>query len=263
MKIITFSAIKGGVGKTTLTYNFGSWLASKGNKVLFIDLDHQSNLTQTLDIHASQNTVGNIFLGQDDVTIHAISDNISLIAGDMRLDEIETSIENKANKNMLLYLWLEDNYEAKGLGEFDYIILDTHPDFSVATRNAMIISHAVISPLTPSEHGYNAKFNLEQRIEELRDEAVDYRTRTSYLTAKLFFVGNMVEHNTKSSHELLAVLENDDNVLAIVPKREVLNRTMLDKTPVSELMNNHESYIKNHKFLDDIDDIFTTMAKSL
>ena len=27
MKIISFSAIKGGVGKTTLAYNYGEWLA--------------------------------------------------------------------------------------------------------------------------------------------------------------------------------------------------------------------------------------------
>lgn len=29
MKIITFAAIKGGVGKTTLTFNYGEWLAKK------------------------------------------------------------------------------------------------------------------------------------------------------------------------------------------------------------------------------------------
>ena len=29
MKIITFSAIKGGVGKTTLAFNYGEWLAKK------------------------------------------------------------------------------------------------------------------------------------------------------------------------------------------------------------------------------------------
>lgn len=46
MKIISFSAIKGGVGKTTLAYNYGEWLADKGNKILFIDIDHQCNLNQ-------------------------------------------------------------------------------------------------------------------------------------------------------------------------------------------------------------------------
>lgn len=45
MKIITFTAIKGGVGKTTLTFNYASWLAKHDKKVLLIDLDHQCNLT--------------------------------------------------------------------------------------------------------------------------------------------------------------------------------------------------------------------------
>lgn len=48
MKIITFTAIKGGVGKTTLTLNYGDWLAKHGKKVLLIDLDHQCNLTTVL-----------------------------------------------------------------------------------------------------------------------------------------------------------------------------------------------------------------------
>lgn len=29
MKIITFAAIKGGVGKTTLAYNYAEWLAEQ------------------------------------------------------------------------------------------------------------------------------------------------------------------------------------------------------------------------------------------
>ena len=31
---ITFANIKGGVGKTTFSYNYGTYLANKGNKVL-------------------------------------------------------------------------------------------------------------------------------------------------------------------------------------------------------------------------------------
>lgn len=67
MKIITFAAIKGGVGKTTLAYNYGEWLANQGSRILFIDLDHQSNLTQTYQIYDNKYTVGNIFLKNDQV----------------------------------------------------------------------------------------------------------------------------------------------------------------------------------------------------
>lgn len=33
MKIITLTGLKGGVGKTTITYNWGYWLAKEGNSV--------------------------------------------------------------------------------------------------------------------------------------------------------------------------------------------------------------------------------------
>ena len=93
MKILSFVGIKGGIGKTTLSYNYGEWLATKGKKVLFIDLDHQSNLSQTYNVYDQDGTVGVIFTGNGQIKIHHVGDNIDLIAGDMHLDDIETSIE--------------------------------------------------------------------------------------------------------------------------------------------------------------------------
>ncbi|MBA1395050.1 ParA family protein, partial [Lactobacillus sp. XV13L] len=104
MKIVTFSAIKGGVGKTTLAFNYAEWLAANNKNVLLVDLDHQCNLSQIYDHYDTEGTVGNIFLGTGEVNIHQIKPHISLIVGDMHLDDIETSIENKTNKNMLLYM---------------------------------------------------------------------------------------------------------------------------------------------------------------
>ncbi len=45
MKIITLFANKGGVGKTTLTYNLAFMLEKMGKRVLIADLDPQANLT--------------------------------------------------------------------------------------------------------------------------------------------------------------------------------------------------------------------------
>ncbi len=38
---------KGGVAKTTTTHNLGYGLASKGNRVLLVDLDPQASLTRS------------------------------------------------------------------------------------------------------------------------------------------------------------------------------------------------------------------------
>ena len=256
MKIITFSAIKGGVGKTTLAYNYGEWLASKGKQVLFIDLDHQCNLTQTYDVFNNEGTVANIFRGKGDVALLNVKENIDLIPGYLRLDRLEKELETKGYKDMLLYMWLEDNYDDKGIEKYDYVIIDCHPDFSTATRNAIIVSHAVLSPVIPSEHGYQAKFNLQERLEEFKAEAFDFKTRESYVTAELFFLGNMIKHNTKSSKELVASLTNEENVLAMIPQKELFNRSTLDKVSLSDMMKDKDLTRVNKEFFKDIDFTF-------
>lgn len=263
MKIVTFAAIKGGVGKTTLAYNYGEWLADKGNKVLFIDLDHQCNLTQIYNIFESKNTVANIFKGKDDVTIHSVKKNIDLISGFIRLDKIEKELETKPFKDMLLYMWLEDNYSSKSLEKYNYILIDCHPDFSTATKNAIIVSHSIISPIIPSEHGYQAKFNIEERLEEFKKETFDFKTRESYVTAKLLFLGNMIKHNTKSSKDLVTVIQNEEDVIAMIPQKELFNRSTLDSTSLSDMIKEKSIYLRNKEFFNDIDSTFTRITNKL
>lgn len=268
LKILSFVGIKGGIGKTTLSYNYGEWLAKKGNKILFIDLDHQSNLSQTYDIYDQVGTVGVIFTGNGQVKIHHVGKNIDLIAGDMHLDDIETSIENNTSKNMLLYMWLSDNYESLNLNQYDFIIIDCHPDFSTATKNAIVVSHDILSPLTPSEYGYNAKFNLQERIDEFKKEAIDFATRKSYVTANLWFIANMIKHNTSSSHDLMNSLEDerkkgDNSCIAVIPEKELFNRSTLDRESIAKMAADPSIYNRQKNFFDTIDKTFTVITEKL
>lgn len=265
MKIVSFAAIKGGVGKTTLSYNLGEWLAKQGKKILFIDLDHQCNLSQTYEVYGDQKigTVANIFLRKDDVTINHVKKNIDLIAGNMHLDDIETNIENMTNKNMRLYMWLNNNYDKYELGHYDYIIIDCHPDFSTATKNAIIVSHDIISPITPSKHGFDAKFNLQDRINELRKEAIEFSTGESYVTAKLYFVANLIKRNTSSSNEMLESIKDDPSVIAVIPEKELFNRSNLDETPVVDMKDDTRIYNRNYNFFQEFDKTFKQIEDKL
>ena len=156
MKIITFTAIKGGVGKTTLTLNYGDWLAKHGKKVLLIDLDHQCNLTTVFEKTRRNNTIAEAFKENDNaqkVKIDSVGPNLDLIAGFIDLDVLGSYLENNSNKEMMLFMWFKNNSDSLNLTDYDYILIDTHPDFSTITKNAIAISNYLLSPITPSEHG--------------------------------------------------------------------------------------------------------------
>lgn len=233
MKILSVVGIKGGIGKSTVVKNIISrlktrlLLANSSKKILVIDLDHQCNLTQSYGIYESEGTVVNMFKRNDDVSIIHVDDKIDIIPGAMDLDIIESELETKTFKDMLIYMWLEKNYDKIDGDQYEYVIIDCRPDFSIATRNAIAISHMLLSPIIPSQYSLNARDNLETRLRLYCDENIDYKTGESNIDAELYFVGNMIKHNTATSKALLSELENDDKVLGWIPHKELFNRATM------------------------------------
>ena len=235
MKIISLVGIKGGIGKSTVIKNLIRKLKKKlkvsgsNKKILAFDLDHQCNLTQSFGLYESENTVVNIFKRQGEVTINHIDDQLDMVAGAMDLDMIESELETKTYKDMLLYMWLERNYENIDADQYEYVVIDCRPDFSIATRNAVAVSHMLLSPIIPSQYSVDARQNLETRLKLYADENIDYKTGETNIDAKLYFIGNMIKHNTITSKELLNLLDGDPAVLGWIPYKELFNKaTMID-----------------------------------
>lgn len=279
MKVISFVGIKGGIGKTSMAKNFIRKLkdtlkaSGEQKKVLAIDLDHQCNLTQSYGLYEFENTVVNIFKRQGDVTIHHVDDQLDVIAGAMDLDVIESELETKTFKDMLLYMWLDKNYEAINADQYAYVVIDCRPDFSIATRNAVAISHMLLSPIVPSQYSVDSRSNLETRLKMYAEENIDYRTGESNIDAELYFIGNMIKHNTATSKELVQVIESDPKVLGWVPYKELFNRaTMLAdekgvQPTVYDLVESDKySTIRtsDHKeFIEQLDSVFDTVVTVL
>ena len=233
MKVISFVGIKGGIGKTSLAKEFieklKRELKQRGSekKILALDLDHQCNLTQAHGLYESEGTVVNIFKRQGDVVIHHIDEQLDMIAGAMDLDVIESELETKTFKDMLLYMWLDNNYDDIDADQYEYVVIDCRPDFSIATRNAVAISDMLLSPIIPSQYSLDSRQNLETRLQMYADENIDYKTGESNIDAELYFLGNMIKHNTLASKELVQQLENDPKVLGFVPYKELFIRATI------------------------------------
>ena len=97
-KIISFANHKGGVGKTTTTASMGSILASKGYKVLLVDLDAQANLTSSLlkkevsttiydGLKSQSSTSLYIYKVREDIRLDMIPADLNLAQADLELAE--------------------------------------------------------------------------------------------------------------------------------------------------------------------------------
>ena len=204
----------------------------------------------------------------DDVSIIHVDDKIDIIPGAMDLDIIESELETKTFKDMLMYMWLEKNYDKIDGDQYEYVIIDCRPDFSIATRNAIAISHMLLSPIIPSQYSLNARDNLETRLRLYCEENIDYKTGESNIDAELYFVGNMIKHNTATSKSLLSELEGDDRVLGWIPHKELFNRaTMISdengvQPSVYDLIETG-AYDVKQEFVDHLNEVFDNVIDVL
>ncbi len=140
-EIVAIINQKGGVGKSTTAGALGYALAKKDNKVLFIDMDAQGNLSYTLGAKIDNQNIMQVLLKEmsakecvktfDDIALISSAPNLS--GADAML--IETGKEFRLSEAL---------EEIKN--EYDYIIIDTPPALSILTVNALAAADSVIIP---------------------------------------------------------------------------------------------------------------------
>lgn len=142
-KIIAFANHKGGVGKTTTTASVGSILASKGFKVLLIDLDAQANLTYSMkqlpDVYQS---IYNILVFNECPDPYNVSKNLDLIPSSQELAMVDIQLSSVIARERVLSRILSPIKE-----NYDFILMDCPPSLGVLTLNACTFATDIIIPL--------------------------------------------------------------------------------------------------------------------
>lgn len=268
MHIITIGMNKGGTGKTTITFNFVYKLSRMGKRVLLIDGDHSTNLTFTMQVIANtiynEESILDIFtkkrkeLFQQDLSmIYEINENISFIPGNPNLTEKYLKMNENVQKGKLMSRWIATNYEI--LNEnFDYIIIDTHNDESLITQDFYVASDIIIAVANPAGNSVRAYFQLKNLIKNMEEEYYNTETGESLVEAKIYLLGNNVNHIGSTSRTFNEEIQHIDDLIGVIPKKELLDSSLNINEDIFtqyDKMSNAEKH-RNQAFYDNINQTF-------
>lgn len=146
MTAVAVANQKGGVGKTATVVNLGACLASRGQRVLIVDMDPQANATAGLGLSAGgrpsvyETLVGEVPLAE--VTVETGHGNLWLVPSKPELAGAEVELVPLSRREYRLRRALSGC-----VGGYDFVVLDCPPSLGLLTINALTAADEVIVPV--------------------------------------------------------------------------------------------------------------------
>ncbi|MDB5876331.1 MAG: 4Fe-4S iron sulfur cluster binding s, NifH/frxC family protein [Ramlibacter sp.] len=168
MRRIAMISEKGGTGKTTTAINVAVGLAKAGSRVLVCDLDPQSNASLVFleGRGAESPTIGAVLLDQADAhdAIRPTSTlGLDILPADVSLADANLALASEVGRERRLRVALEEVRD-----RYDVVVLDTSPQRSLLTVNALVFAEEVYVPIDPGLFAVAGLGQLQATVDEVR-----------------------------------------------------------------------------------------------
>ena len=146
-RILAVSNQKGGVGKTTTTINLAAALATRGQRVLVVDLDPQGNASSGLGYPREDVSMGIYdvlleFRDLESVRLPTNLDDLEVVPANRELVGAEVELVDVPGRERKLRKVLN-----RVRDDYDYVLIDCPPSLTLLTVNALVAADQVLIPV--------------------------------------------------------------------------------------------------------------------
>lgn len=234
---------KGGVGKTTFTFNLGKGLAARGYRVLLIDNDPQGDLTQAcsgdITIPAASNTM-RLYQSGAKIEPLAISENLNLIGTDIELALAQ-------EKNFEVIFDFADKISDL-VNSYDFILIDSLPSFGIMHTAALLAADTLCIPTKAAPFSLKAIKMLMETVDKVKRPRMNPDLQVlgiiiNHSEGSQTSLGKEIERQLRDFYKDL-VFKNKINRTVKIEESPAFNESIMEYMPESKAAEQFEAVIK-------------------